>query len=46
MVPWTSPKEGGIKLHRSVKIRMDAESADGKRYKPKAKLMSQPVWVD
>jgi hypothetical protein len=42
---WTSSKER-IKVHRSVKIRMEAKSTDGKRYKPRARLMSQPVWVD
>ncbi|XP_006462906.1 hypothetical protein AGABI2DRAFT_224560 [Agaricus bisporus var. bisporus H97] len=40
----------GVKVHRSVKMRMDAEYEDerkkGKRYKPKAHLRVEPIWID
>ncbi|KIK36776.1 hypothetical protein CY34DRAFT_26234 [Suillus luteus UH-Slu-Lm8-n1] len=36
----------GVKLHRSVKIRMEAENLKGGKYWPKAKLKVEPKWVD
>lgn len=40
------PKQAlrGVKVHRSVKMRMEAEGSS--RYKPKAKLAVDPIWVD
>jgi hypothetical protein len=45
--PRIIPKQAvrGVKLHRSVKMRMEAEAHKGK-YKPKAKLTVEPTWVD
>ena len=47
------PKErDGFKVHRSVKIRMEAEWEDeskrrrGKKYIPKAAFRHEPQWVD
>lgn len=34
----------GIKVHRSVKMRMEAET--GNRYHPKAAFTVDPTWVD
>ena len=40
-------KKHGVKVHRTVKTRMEASYADGKRYSPKANLkLSQVIWVD
>ncbi|KIM62348.1 hypothetical protein SCLCIDRAFT_1215226 [Scleroderma citrinum Foug A] len=36
----------GVKLHRSVKIRMEADGFQGGKYWPKAKLRVQPKWID
>ena len=37
----------GVKVHRTVKTRLDAEYKNGKKYKPKANLDLQYVtWVD
>ena len=37
----------GIKVHRSVKMRMEAEArALGKKYVPKLKFEVEPTWVD
>ena len=36
----------GVKFHRSVKIRQEADSLEGGRYWPKAKLRVEPEWVD
>ncbi|EKM79596.1 hypothetical protein AGABI1DRAFT_59288 [Agaricus bisporus var. burnettii JB137-S8] len=40
----------GVKVHRSVKMRMEAEYEDerkrGKRYRPKAQLRVEPTWID
>ena len=38
-------------VHRSVKIRMDAEphlieNSRGLKYKPKTKFDTEPIWVD
>ncbi|KAF8435755.1 hypothetical protein L210DRAFT_3484163 [Boletus edulis BED1] len=35
-----------IKLHRTVKIRMEADGLQKGKYWPKAKLKVQPEWVD
>ncbi|KAJ6483330.1 hypothetical protein C8R45DRAFT_904567 [Mycena sanguinolenta] len=41
------PKHHELKVHRSVKTRMEAESEDGRRYVPMAALdLEQAVWVD
>ncbi|KAJ2924928.1 hypothetical protein H1R20_g12181, partial [Candolleomyces eurysporus] len=39
-VKWT---EKGLKVHRSVKMRMEAESG---KYKPQVKFVGQPEWVE
>lgn len=36
----------GVKFHRSVKIRMEADGLAGGKYWPKAKLRVEPKWVD
>ncbi|KAH7912353.1 hypothetical protein BJ138DRAFT_1148508 [Hygrophoropsis aurantiaca] len=36
----------GVKVHRTVKIRMEAEGLCGGKYWPKAKLADEPQWVD
>ncbi|KAG1879632.1 hypothetical protein C8R48DRAFT_626087 [Suillus tomentosus] len=36
----------GIKMHRSVKIRMEADNLTGGKYWPKAKLKVEPQWID
>jgi len=36
----------GVKFHRSVKIRMEADDLVGGKYWPKAKLKVEPQWVD
>ncbi|KAJ8584078.1 hypothetical protein M405DRAFT_798490 [Rhizopogon salebrosus TDB-379] len=36
----------GVKVHRSVKIRMEADGLEGGKYWPKAKLRVEPQWVD
>ncbi|KAL4070334.1 hypothetical protein J3A83DRAFT_4358565 [Scleroderma citrinum] len=35
-----------VKIHRSVKIRMEADGLQEGKYWPKAKLRVQPLWVD
>lgn len=46
------PKQikNGVKVHRSVRMRMDAmyedEKKKGKRYRPKAHLRVEPTWID
>jgi len=35
-----------VKIHRTVKIRMEANGLPGGKYKPKAKFKVEPVWVD
>lgn len=41
-------RKNGVKIHRSVKIRMDAQGVPGvkDRYIPKSKLKVDPTWVD
>ena len=40
-------KRDGIHVHRSVKVRMEAEAkALGKKYSPRVKLECDPTWVD
>lgn len=37
----------GVRVHRSVKQRLEAQYADGKKYKPKANLnLDYVTWVD
>ncbi|KAH7905545.1 hypothetical protein BJ138DRAFT_1017569 [Hygrophoropsis aurantiaca] len=36
----------GMKVHRTVKIRMEAEGLCGGKYWPKAKLADEPQWID
>ncbi|PFH47920.1 hypothetical protein AMATHDRAFT_6302 [Amanita thiersii Skay4041] len=36
----------GVKVHRSVKIRMDSQHKSGKKYKPKANFHVEPTWID
>jgi hypothetical protein len=37
----------GVRVHRSVKTRMDAEYKDGRKYRPKADLdLKYVTWVD
>jgi len=48
------PRQGksGLKVHRSVKMRMEAEYEDevrrqkGKRYIPKPIFKAEPTWID
>lgn len=46
------PKQlkNGVKVHRSVKLRMEAEyeseEKKGKKYKPKPRLHVEPIWID
>ncbi len=43
------PKQSsGVKVHRSVRMRMDAfhEHNPEKKYKPKAHFAVTPTWVD
>ena len=43
-------KKSGIKVHRSVKIRMEAQGIVGvkekKKYLPKVEFRVEPTWVD
>ncbi|TFK33616.1 hypothetical protein BDQ12DRAFT_766453 [Crucibulum laeve] len=40
-------EKNGVRVHRSVKMRMEAGYADGKKYVPKANLdVSRVTWVD
>ena len=41
-------RKNGIKIHRSVKIRMEAQGIVGvkEKYSPKVELRVQPTWVD
>ena len=44
-------KKGVVKVHRSVKMRMEAEYEDGRKYKPKASFAraiehGNLIWVD
>ncbi|KIJ13818.1 hypothetical protein PAXINDRAFT_80411 [Paxillus involutus ATCC 200175] len=36
----------GVKVHRSVKVRMEADGLKGGKYWPKANLHVEPQWVD
>jgi uncharacterized protein (DUF2235 family) len=36
----------GVKVHRTAKIRFEANGLDGGKYWPKAKLRVEPRWVD
>lgn len=37
------PEDREIRVHRSVKTRMEAEEL---KYQPKAKWRKEPIWVD
>ncbi|KAG2353993.1 hypothetical protein BDR07DRAFT_1550880 [Suillus spraguei] len=39
-------RQDGVKFHRSVKIRMEADNLKDGKYWPKAKLKMEPQWVD
>ncbi|KAG2353990.1 hypothetical protein BDR07DRAFT_1495259 [Suillus spraguei] len=39
-------RQDGVKIHRSVKIRMQADNLKGGKYKPNAQLWVEPEWVD
>ena len=45
-IPRQQQEDVKIKLHRSVKIRMEADGLLGGKYWPKAKLKIEPEWVD
>ncbi|KAI6154269.1 hypothetical protein BKA82DRAFT_1006214 [Pisolithus tinctorius] len=36
----------GLKIHRSVKIRMEADALPEGKYFPRAKLKVEPIWMD
>jgi len=36
----------GFKVHRTVKLRMEAEEKGKKKYKPMASFDVEPTWVD
>ena len=38
--------EGKLLVHRSVKMRMEAEGLTGGTYKPRAAFPVEPTWVD
>ena len=46
------PKQAknGVKVHRSVKLRMEAEYEDarrkGEKYSPRAHFHVEPTWID
>ncbi|KAM6490034.1 Uncharacterized alpha/beta hydrolase domain (DUF2235) domain containing protein [Amanita muscaria] len=40
----TIPKQG-VKVHRSVKLRMEARHNDGSKYQPKANLVVDTTWI-
>ncbi|KAH8119720.1 hypothetical protein DFH11DRAFT_1500290 [Phellopilus nigrolimitatus] len=43
----TQQRKNGIKVHRSVKMRMEAEAhVLGKKYQPRVKFHCEPTWVD
>ncbi|KAM6490035.1 Uncharacterized alpha/beta hydrolase domain (DUF2235) domain containing protein [Amanita muscaria] len=35
----------GVKVHRSVKLRMEAQHNDGSKYQPQANLAVVPTWI-
>ena len=39
-------RKNGVKIHRSVKIRMAALGLENGTYAPKANLKVEPIWVD
>ncbi|KAF8630983.1 hypothetical protein AX15_002693 [Amanita polypyramis BW_CC] len=40
-------KDHGVKLHRSVQLRMEAQCLkEGDKYEPKARLKVNPTWID
>ncbi|KAJ7738305.1 hypothetical protein B0H16DRAFT_1424826 [Mycena metata] len=41
------PQKNGIRVHRSVKTRLEAQNEDGGRYRPKAAFdLERTTWVD
>ncbi|KAI6012771.1 hypothetical protein F5J12DRAFT_904840 [Pisolithus orientalis] len=40
------PKRRTLKIHRTVKIRMEADTLKEGKYWPKAKINVEPTWVD
>ena len=48
----TGQRTNGLKVHRSVKLRMEAEFEDekrrnkGKKYVPKPFFEVEPMWID
>ena len=42
------PKQhsSGVKVHRSVQLRMEAQKKNGRKYQPKAHLAVDPTWID
>ncbi|KAG9308955.1 hypothetical protein JVU11DRAFT_11257 [Chiua virens] len=45
-IPRQQNENVAIKLHRTVKIRMEADGLQDGKYWPKAKLKVEPEWVD
>ena len=39
-------RKNGVKIHRSVKVRMGAQGLENGTYAPKANLKVEPIWVD
>jgi hypothetical protein len=40
-------KTNGVRVHRTVKTRLEAETGHGRKYKPKAEFdLEQTTWVD
>ena len=33
-------------VHRSVKLRMEADKLKGGKYMPRAQYVNEPIWVD
>jgi hypothetical protein len=44
--PVPGQKGVGVKVHRTVKLRMEADGLEEGKYRPKAKLEVEPTWVD
>ena len=38
----------GVKLHRTVRLRMEMKEEEGEAYRPRAKLIPgiEPIWID
>ena len=46
VVPYSKDEDGPFNVHRTVKIRMEAQGLDGGLYIPKAQFRIEPTWVD